>query len=65
MYKTLPLSSYNLKIDLKENNYIILINMKFILTIYKFHINGMIYIGSSWDFDRRIIEHKHNCYNEK
>ena len=65
MFKTLPLSSYNLKIDLKENNYIILINMKFILTIYKFDINGMIYIGSSWDFDRRKIKHKNTCYNEK
>jgi len=64
MYKTLPLSSYNFKIDLKENNYIILINMKFILTIYKFDINGMIYIGSSWDFDRRKIKHKNTCYNE-
>ena len=65
MYKTLPLSSYNFKIDLKENNYIILINMKFILTIYKFAINGVIYIGSTWDFHRRIIEHKRYCYDEK
>ena len=64
MFKTLPLSSYNLKIDLKENNYIILINMKFIFTIYKFDINGVIYIGSCWDYDKRIREHKFNCYNE-
>jgi len=64
MYKTLPLSSYNFKIDLKENNYIILINMKFILTIYKFDINGMIYIGSSWEYDIRKSKHKYDCYNE-
>jgi len=38
--------------------------MKFILTIYKFDINGMIYIGSTWDFDKRIREHKCRCYNE-
>jgi len=38
--------------------------MKFILTIYKFDINGMIYIGSTWDFDTRIIHHKNYCYNE-
>jgi len=64
MYKTLPLSSYNLKIDLKENNYIILINMKFIFTIYKFHINKMIYIGSTWNIDERLSKHKCRCYDE-
>jgi len=64
MYKTLPVSSYNFKIDLKENNYIILINMKFILTIYKFDINGMIYIGSTWNYDTRLSRHKYSCYNE-
>jgi len=38
--------------------------MKFILTIYKFHINGLNYIGSSWDYDNRKIYHKRDCYNE-
>ena len=38
--------------------------MTFILTIYKYNINGMIYIGSSWDYDSRKINHKSDCYNE-
>lgn len=38
--------------------------MKFILTIYKFDINKMIYIGSSWDYDERLANHKYNCYDE-
>ena len=38
--------------------------MKFIFTIYKFDINSMIYIGSTWNFNKRKVLHKHDCYNE-
>ena len=38
--------------------------MKFILTIYKFDINSLIYIGSTWNYNNRLSKHKHDCYNE-
>ena len=38
--------------------------MKFIFTIYKFDINSMIYIGSTWNFNYRITQHMETCYDD-
>ena len=34
-----------------------------IFCVYKLNVNNKIYIGSCWDFNNRLYNHKYNCYN--